>query len=198
MVAITKSDLYWRLSDETGMGLDVVSMVLQLTQQQEEYELETDVISEMMLPSDAPLDLEWSEEDHQLFTLLIQKLLLPEDEPLGMPLDFADESIIAVVHMVAAARFAQPLDAGDMLAEDIHTLHHEYEVGDMVALNTINGFKAAIVVKLDSIDAHCVLLDPIEYDGMFIDEHEMLVVNKHSLLIPEFAEVLPGDQAVIH
>ena len=107
MVSITKSDLYWRLSDETGLGLDVVSMVLQLTQEQEEYELETDVISEVLLPSDGPMDLEWSEDDHLLFTLLIQKLLLPENESLDSSLDFSDDCIVTIVHMVAAARFAQ-------------------------------------------------------------------------------------------
>lgn len=198
VTTITSSDLYWRLSQSEWESGNVVSLILQLNTELEEYELETDIISQWVLPNDEVLNIAWSEQDHLLFSILIKKLLQIDFTDIDQELNFADESVITVIHLVAAARFLTPIDLDDILASDVDTQHYEYEVGDMVAINTLNGFKAAIIVMLDAIESHCILLDPIKHENTDIAEHELFIINRHHLLAPEFAEVMAGDTATIH
>ena len=197
MTQVAKHQLKWRLADVEGKGTDQVSIVMP--------ELDSEQPREILLPTDIPsphptaVDLRWTEDDLSLFFLLLEKMLeWPMDE--DHPLDLTDEGIIEVLHVVAAARFITPLPAEDMLGEDIPTIHYEWDVGDIIAINTFDGFKSAVIVALDSIDATCVLLDEIDGHEEYFDFEvfDTLIVNKHSILPGEFGNVSPASEAVIH
>lgn len=197
MTQIAKHQLKWRLADIEGTGMDQVNIVMP--------ELDGAKAREILLPTDIPsphptaMDLRWTEDDLSLFFLLLNKML-EMDVDSSQPLDLTDDGVIDVLHVVAAARFITPLPAEDALAEDIPTLMREVDVGEITALHTHDGYKSAVIVALDSIDATCVLLDPIDghekrYD---FEVYDTLIVNKHSLLPGEFGNVVAGADSVVH
>ena len=192
MTQIAKHQLKWRLADIEGTGTDQVNIVMP--------ELDGLQPKEILLPTDIPsphptaMDLRWT-----LFFLLLNKMLeLNVEGP--HPLDLTDEGVIDVLHVVAAARFITPLPAEDLLAEDISTVLQEVDVGDIVAIHCHDGFKSAVIIALDSIDATCVLLDPIDGHEEFFDfdVYDTLIINKHNLLPGEFGNVVAGSDSVLH
>jgi len=197
MTQIAKHLLKWRLADIEGTGTDQVNIVMP--------EMDGLQPREILLPTDIPsphptaMDLRWTEDDLSLFFLLLNKML-ELDVDGAEPLDLTDEGVIDVLHVVAAARFITPLPADDLLADDIPTVMREVDVGDIVAMHCHDGFKSAVVVALDSIDATCVLLDPISGHEEFFDfdVYDTLVVNKHSLLPGEFGNVVAGSESIVH
>lgn len=196
-----KSDWLWRLTETQDLGLDQVSMVLPCSSEaEEEIQLETDVHLITRRHHRTPLDLEWSPDDLSLFVVLVEKVLGMDLSEPKISLNLDDDSLVGVVHIVAAARFSTPLPAEGLLSTPISTPIQEFDIGDWVAINTLNGFKVAIIVEMDSVDAKCVLLDEIliEESNVCLDAYDVLMVNKHDLLIPEFGDVLPGCEAVIH
>ena len=144
------------------------------------------------------MDIGWSDEDLDLFQALLYKML-----DLNMhdtdQLELNQPELVDVLHIVAAAHFIEPKDADEFLAEDIPTVQIEVDFGDLICVNTKGGFKSAVVADLDSIEAVCVLLEPLEIDGEdVLDIYDTFVVNKHNILPPEFGNVLPGEEATIH
>ncbi len=197
MTQVAKHQLKWRLADVEGTGMDQVSIVMP--------ELDSAQPKEILLPTDIPsphptaMDLRWTEDDLSLFFMLLEKMLeWPLDDQT--PLDLTDDGIIEVLHVVAAARFITPLPADDILAEEISTVLYEWDIGDIIAINSHDGFKNAVIVALDSIDATCVLLDEINGHEQYFDFEvfDTLIVNKHSILPGEFGQVCPASEAVIH
>lgn len=195
MAQTSKHPLKWRLADVAGTGMDQVSIVMpQIDQgQQQELLLPTEIPS----PLTSAMDIGWSEEDTQLFYLLLNKML---DASLqGESVDFSDPEVMEVLHIVAAAHFIAPLDADEILADDLPTILEEHDLGDLVAIHTQDGFKNAIIAELDSVEAVCVILEPVDIqEKEVLDVYDTLVVNKHSLLSPEFGNVIPAEEAVIH
>jgi hypothetical protein len=198
---LVKSDWLWRLTEAHDSGLDQVSMVLPCAGEvEEEIQLETDVHLLTGRHHPSPLDLEWTPEDLSLFVVLVEKVLDIDMSEPKVSLNLDDDSLVGVVHIVAAARFATPLPSDELLSTPIATPSQEFDIGDWVAINTLIGFKVAIIVEMDSIDAKCVLLDEvlIEDPDVCLEAYDVLMVNKHDLLIPEFGDVMPGAEATIH
>lgn len=196
MTHIVKHPLKWRMADIEGDGVEFVNVVMpeQDPLSNKEILLSTDIPS----PLNSSMDIRWSDEDIDLFQILLFKMLDIcdlENEQLGLN----QPELVDVLHIVAAAHFIEPIDAEIFLAEDISTIHMEVDLGDLISVHTKDGFKTAIVADLDSIEAVCVLLEPLEIDGEdVLDIYDTFVVNKHNILPPEFGNVLPGDEAVIH
>lgn len=196
MTQAVKHPLKWRLADMAGTGTEHVNIVMP--------ELDAHSTHEILLATDIPsphsskMDISWTEEDIDLFQALVEKVLSHEDDP-GQ-LDLADPEIIDILHMVAAAHFIEPLDADEVLADDVPTVLNEADLGELVAIHTQDGFKSCIIAELDSIEAVCVLLEPlvIEDKQIELDVYDTLVVNKHSLLPAEFGNVEPDAGSVVH
>ena len=179
-----------------GTGTEQVNIVMPEMNAQSTHEilLATDIPS----PHSSKMDISWTDEDLGLFHALVEKVLSGHDDP--DQLDLADPEIIDILHMVAAAHFIDPLDADEVLADDLYTVLVEADLGELVAIHTQDGFKSCIIAELDSIEAVCVLLEPLvlEDKNIELEVYDTLVVNKHSLLPAEFGNVEPDHGSVIH
>ena len=196
MTQAFKHPLKWRLADMAGTGTEQVNIVMPEMDAQSNHEilLSTDIPS----PHSSKMDISWTDEDIDLFHALVEKVLYDYDEP--EQLDIANPEIIDILHMVAAAHFIEPLDADEVLADDVPTILCEADLGELVAIHTLVGYKSCIIAELDSIEAVCVLLEPLILEDKNIDleVYDTLVVNKHSLLPAEFGNVEPDSCSVIH
>lgn len=194
MTQAVKQPLRWRIADVQGTGMDHINVVMPESSPQSTHEilLATDIPS----PLQTSMDIKWSEEDAHLFQMLLVKLL---DHNNFENLELENPEVVDVLHIVAAAHFLAPVDADVYLEEDVSTVLHEVDVGDLIAVHTKAGFKSAVIAELDSIEAVCVLIEPLEVEGQEeLDVYDTLVVNKHSLLPAEFGNVVPGEEATIH
>lgn len=197
MTHIIKNELKWRLADVAGEGVELVNVVLPelSTRQSGEVLLSTDIPS----PHTSVADIQWSEEDQELFCLLLEKMMDFDFQNM-QELDLSDPELIDVLHVVAAAHFLPPLDADEILADDLPTIMSELDVGDLVAIHTRDGFKSCVITGLDSIEALCVLLEPIDNLGeeYELDVYDTLLVNKHSILPADFGNVVPDVECCVH
>ncbi|WP_396587918.1 hypothetical protein [Bermanella sp. R86510] len=199
MTQAIKHPLKWRLADTDGTGSGQVNIVMP----DFEHPSQGAVQREILLATDIPsphatsMDIGWSEEDSYLFFMLLDKMLNLSD--MLDSLDISQPEVVDVLHVVAAAHFIPPVDSEAILAGDIPTIQSELDLGDLIAIHTKDGFKSAVVAELDSIEAVCVLLEDVVIDGeVILDVYDTLVVNKHNVLPPEFGNVMPGDEAVMH
>ena len=191
----------WRLVDETGEGADVVTAVLSddLTHDGD-VQIETDVVATFTPEYMQHPEYLWTEEDFKLFLALYLRgndRADLEHVEINLSDDWAQEAI----HIVAAARFAPVLNIENLMhLEDVNTIRNiEYDITDMVAINTKYGFRLGVIVAIDSIEAHVVMLDPWqEDDELALGVHEQVLIPRIDLLPPEFAQVLPGEDAVLH
>lgn len=195
--------LFWRLRDADTGGCDAVSLLMPAEQIGEsETEFPTDVAFLSQRQTTSVVDLKWSDDDSDLFLSLLGRISIPEseiDQNDGITLDISDSVVQGIIQLVALARFQTPLPSDDLLADDVNTIREELEVGDLVAINTHYGFKLAIIIGLDSVDATCVLLDDISHeDEVVVADHSVLVVNRISVLSAEFCESDLGEDAVRH
>lgn len=202
------NSIFWRLTDETGEGPDVVSIVLASQAQQKinEMEIETDIISAPVdsSPPEMPVDIEWDNQDLDLFLTLVSNTFQPtrdEADRQHIELDFTDDSVVTIMHIVAAAHFATPYPGQNLVNVErtLSTLKGPSGVGDLVSLDTVDGYKSAVIVRERNDEYICVLLDDVQVSESFqLDRHDLLVVNKEWVLPAAFAENCPGSDDVIH
>ena len=94
---------------------------------------------------------------------------------------------------------AEPWPTDELTGDDFITEREELEMGDVVALNTRYGYPLAIIVGLDSVDATCILLDPVFSNSqVLIPDHSVLIVNRLSVLPATFADSDSGEEATHH
>lgn len=189
--------LFWRISGQTN-DFDVISLLMPDDDGQVSAEFPTDVTIQAKRRSPDPVDLRWSDDDNDLFMTLVDRVMDLSDES-ELVLDLTDDVVQGIIHLVALARFRTPRPGEELEADDFNTERHELEIGDLVALNTKNGFPLAVVVALDSIDATCILLDGIDTDsGDTIPDHSVLVMSRLNVLPSYFASSDQGDSEVRH
>jgi hypothetical protein len=197
MTQLAKHPLRWRLADIAGTGVEQVNVVMPELDAHSQHEilLSTDIPS----PHACEEDIGWTDDDISLFHELLSKML-GIDVDGSTTLDLSDSDVVDVLHVVAAAHFINPCDGSGYLAEDISTVMSELDIGDLVAINTQEGYKSCIICALDSIEATCVLLESIEVsdERRELDVYDTLVVNKHSILPAEFGNVVPGKECTVH
>lgn len=184
--------LFWRLANEQNTDMDVVSVLMPRGEEADKVAIEyaIDVSFKSSNRHQNPIDLRWSEEDSELFMSLLRKVMNISDKDLE--LDIEDGMVQGLIHLVATARFHTPWPGDDLEGDDFITYRQEIEVGDLVSINTKYGFYSAVIVALDSIDATCVLLDdimaPDSEEEVIMPSHSLLMVNRVSVLTPDFAE----------
>ncbi len=200
----------WRLSDESGDGFCIVTMVVPFNQGEKRLEhiIETDVLSfaSETMHSEKEEILEWNEEDISLFLKLISNQHSEQQHPSGQTVrvDLSDPQTIEIVQIVAAAGFGLVQSGEQILAENsgteqicVHT-----DLGTEVSLKTLNGFKRGIIVDAQEDDVVCVMLDEfaIRVDGEFIEicPHDVLMVKRHQVLHPMYSSESPTGQDILH
>lgn len=198
--------LFWRLANEQNSGLDVVSVLMPSGKEADKIaiEYEIDVSFRPSSHHQHPIDLRWSEDDSELFMSLLRKVLNVSDQDIQ--LDIEDGMVQSLINLVATARFHTPWPGDELEGEDFITYRKEFEVGDLISLNTKYGFYSAVVVALDSIDATVVLLDdivspdsaelPEDEQEIIMPSHSLLMLNRVCVLPAEFAEDV--DASVLH
>lgn len=210
MIFASGHSIFWRLSDETGQGNDVVSIVLANQKEDEvaEVEIETDIISapHKANPPEYPIDIEWTKKDLDLFLTLLRNTFSSKEAPEAeeqIELDLTDESVLHIMHIVAAARFSTPYSAEAILkaARALPSDPVRFKVGERISLDTIDGFKPGVIVALDDDEISCVLLEEVTSpagDNIQLDRHDLIVLNKDMALPATFTNLLPGEQDQIH
>jgi hypothetical protein len=211
MVELNQSiPFLWRLSDESGDGLCMVTMVVPFNQgdRRLEHIIETDVLSLASEAMDTEQEevLEWNEEDISLFL----KLIFNQHGDLQVPggqsvrVDLSDPQTIEIVQIVAAAGFGLVQSGEQILTQSNGTekVYTNLDLGTEVSLHTLNGFKRAIIVDTQSDDVVCVMLDEfsIRVDDEFIQicQHDVLMVKRHQVLHPIYSSDGPSVQDVLH
>jgi len=209
MIFASGHSIFWRLTDETGEGSDVVSIVLSNQSRREvsEVEIETDIISppHKSAQPDYPVDIEWNKSDLDLFLTLLRNTLGEgegNDDYEQIELDLTDESVLRIMHIVAAARFATPYPADGVIRRSQANFGDavEMKVGERISLDTIDGFKPAVIVSL-SEELSCVLLDEITApsgDNIQLDRHDLVVVEKDWVLPGSLTSTQRGEADIIH
>jgi len=210
MVFASGHSIFWRLTDEVGEEDDLVSIVLSNAGRQEiaEVEIETDITSppiENNSQSEYPMDIEWDRGDLDLFVTLLRNSLDTTGGLEGIEqieLDLTDESVLRIMHIVAAARFSVPYAADDIIKQPSTNCGGsvQFQMGEQISLDTIDGFKPAVIVSLDE-DISCVLLDQITApsgDNIQLDQHDLLVVRKEWALPGDLTTTQPGASDIIH
>lgn len=191
--------LFWRISDQNKSGFEAVSLLMPTGVSNEApAEFPTEVSFPSNRSTTHPVDLRWSEEDADLFMTLLDRLA---DEELEgeVELNLSDSVIQGIVQLVALARFKTPWPTDELTGDDFITEREELEMGDVVALNTRYGYPLAIIVGLDSVDATCILLDPLFSNSqVLIPDHSVLIVNRLSVLPATFADSDSGEEATHH
>ena len=210
MIFASGHSIFWRLSDETGEGSDVVSIVLANQKEDEvaEVEIETDIISapHKAEPPDYPIDIEWTKKDLDLFLTLLRKTFAAQEAPEHeeqIELDLTDESVLRIMHIVAAARFSIPYPAEPVIntgrlfpSEPVR-----FRVGERISLDTIDGYKPGVIVAINEDEISCVLLEEVTSpagDNIQLDRHDLIVLNKQFALPAAFTTTLPGESDQIH
>ena len=149
--------------------------------------------------------LEWNQEDIALFMALINRNKIREIQtnPGTLKIDLTDPEVIEIIHIVAAAGFGTTYTSKGLLEQSPgFTLLGNCEIGAIASLHTVSGFVCCVVVDLEDDDVVCVLLNDISESkpGFFeqIHRHDLLLVNRVDLLIPEFADDYkrPQDSAL--
>jgi hypothetical protein len=202
--------IFWRLSDDSGDGSDVVSVVLANQNRQEiaEVEIETDIISSSQeSPSqEYSVDIEWNRSDLDLFLTLLKNTLERRDEAdevEQIELDLADESVLRIMHIVAAARFATPYHAEAVIRPSSVNCRScvTHQVGERITLETIDGFKPAVIVRVNEDEVVCVLLEQViapSGDNIKLERHDLVVIRKEWALPGDLTDLKPSSSDVIH
>ncbi|MFY0663292.1 MAG: hypothetical protein JXQ97_01615 [Natronospirillum sp.] len=205
MTAQAQSGVFWRIVDESGAGPDSVTLVFQTpSETSDSMQLETDIVTTEYLSyiGKQHIDVAWTTEDSELLTILLQKQFPDRfDSEQGMRLDLSDEAIVDTLAVIAAARFGNAQDSTDWVSErPWNTLQRSYEVGDMVALATDEGFCLGVLVELDAVEAQVVLLQWVDGQTAECEArlHELIRVYKADLLPDTFGHVMPVAGELVH
>jgi len=180
------SPLFWRIRNNEQAGQEAISLLMPMPGEEKlaEFPTSVSVVPETQTTSqDQPLDVRWSDEDTDLFMSLLDRVMDLPESPEWV-LDITDELVQGIVQLVALVRFKHPRNTEQMLGRDINVPREELDVGDLVAINTRHGFFLAIIVKLDSLDAICILLDPVldQNDNTLLAESSVLQVSRMAIL----------------
>ncbi len=197
--------VFWRIVDESGTGPDSVTLVFQAEEEAEQaLQLETDIVTAefLSLAGHAHVDVAWSRDDFELFRILLSKQFPDRyTEDVEFQLDLSDDAVLDTIAVLAAARFSIEQEAGDwVIGHDWNTVQRAYEVGDMVALATDDGFCLGVLVGLDACEARVVLLECLdpEQDMAGIRLHELIRVYKADLLPETFGNVMVTENDTLH
>ncbi len=198
----------WRLGAESSDGYCSVSMVVPCPAetQVDDLTIQTSVLSlaSDSLRSEQEETLEWNEEDINLFLKLLHQRQIgvrskPEADSANstsLRVDLSDPAVIEIIHIVAAAGFGVAFTSTGLLRSPEALLPaSRFDVGSKVSLNTIVGFKQAIVVDVDDDDVVCVLSEEIDVQAIdsAADEYDKLLPN--DLLLVQRADILHPDYA---
>jgi hypothetical protein len=203
----------WRLSSDDEQGFSLVSMVIPFHSGSRslEHTIPTDIVSfNAEQDVEAGETLEWNEDDISLFLKLLHErhIVHSSEHMKTYKVDLSDPETIEIVHIVAAAGFGMALMVDDLLVHDPGDslqISPEPEIGTMVTLHTVDGYKRGVVVgHEEEAGVICVMLDGIRQPNTQRDylsdihPHDLVVVQPHQLLSPLYSSVEPQASDILH
>lgn len=192
-------NLKWRII-KSGVGFSEVSLILPIMQTngQSEFFLETgvkvynlDLIDEEFL---------WSSQDIILFSSLFGHTL-NKNAPVTIELNLADPSVIEIINIVASARFSEDIDLRQIdMSPSFQTQIKNIRLGEVVSINTDQGFKLAVVAGITPSDLRCVILEPFfkPESNEYISIHDVIKISKIGVLPAEFGANLSCNSDILH
>ncbi|MFM1896049.1 MAG: hypothetical protein RLZZ385_1123 [Pseudomonadota bacterium] len=211
MMIASGQNLFWRLSDSSGRGSDAVSVVLtnHPSATPAEVQIQT-AISANPFPAStaaASQDIEWDQRDLELFVTLLHKTL-PADTAAArgsvhIELDLSDDQVVHIMHVVAAARFASAYLAAPVINDwrSLPVLAVGCQVGDLISIDTIDGFKPCVVVADNEDTLDCILLEEITSprgDNIRLGCHDKVILKRGWALPANFSARQPAAQEALH
>lgn len=199
MGTTSPKNLTWRIVKDE-LGLNEITMVLPFERLDGEPEmlLETGVKfsgTEYHTP-----EISWTSSDLLLFTTLCG-ISTRENTVVKLEIDFADPSTIEMINIVASARFSDEVDLShlDMSPGFQHEMKH-FELGEVVSINTDQGFKLAVVVDFTHADLRCVILEPffVPNSQEFLSIHDVIRIPRLGVLPAEFGDTLVNETDILH
>lgn len=191
--------LKWRIIN-TESGIAEVTLVLPILQEngQPELLLETgiQVDNYPVLNQEFP----WSSHDVVLFTRLFGHKVTKENQ-VTFELNLADPSVIEIINIVASARFSETIDLRQIdMSPGFQTQIKTVQLGEVVSINTDQGFKLAVVTALSLEDLSCVILEPFyEPDSHeYISIHDVVRISRVNVLPAEFGTTLSNESDILH
>ena len=212
MIFASGHSIFWRLTELQGEGSDAVSVVLTNSRRQDLAEIAVDSDSDAKAAASRTsslrpetVDIEWDKSDLELFLTLLRNTVEVDgaEETQQIELDLNDESIVHILQIVAAARFATPHPAEPVInaQRSLTAAHLRHEVGELISIDTIDGLKPGIVVAVQDNNLHCVLLDEITSpagDNIRFDRHDIIVLKPEQALPGSFTDLQPTESDSIH
>lgn len=210
MIFASGHSIFWRLTDESGEGSDAVSVVLTNSRNQDlaEVAVESELIPAVRESGfrTESVDIEWNKRDLELFLTLLRNILSDPQEPGEMQqveLDLNDDSVVHILQIVAAARFATPYPAEPVInaSRNLSRTNSHCNIGELISIDTIDGLKPGVVVAVTEQDLHCLLLDEITSpagDNIRFDRHDIIILKKELALPGSFTDLTPRDSDFIH
>ena len=193
--------LYWRLQNNDTSGCDAVSLLMPASEGEPATVVPTEVSFCSNRSGGQDVDIRWTDEDTDLFLQLLDRVSDDHTDETddGLVLDINDGVVQGIIQLVALARFGTPWPSQDLVAGGINTVRDELEIGDLVGIHTHVTIPMAIVVGMDSIDLTCILLEDVEVAGTsIVPAHSVFVINRASVLPPEFADSYIDVDTVLH
>lgn len=219
MIFASGHSIFWRLTDQSDEGSDAVSVVLTNSRRQALAEVAVDNETDSALRhSDTQpetIDIEWDKRDLELFLTLLRNTVSQETESVypqqadqaqevqQIELDLNDDSVVHILQIVAAARFATPYPAEPVInaKRSLIASVPPCSVGELISIDTIDGLKPGVVVAEDDGELHCVLLDEITSpagDNIRFDRHDIIILKRELALPGSFTHLQPGRSETIH
>lgn len=195
-MSIQMQPLFWRISDQNSNGRGAVSLLMPTHMgSRTATELPMNLSFLALKTHQGPKDVCWSEDDVELFMALLQQKRQQQLDG-DIELDLNDRAVHGIIQLVALARFQTASTVA--LGKDINTVRDELEVGSLVAINTTEGWPLAVVVAQDSIEASCILIEPLHAPQHALPEGSLVVIPRLAALPAQFANSSTAQEAVRH
>lgn len=197
-MSIQMQPLFWRIGDTQSNGRGALSLLMpHHLGSRTATELPINLSFQASLEHAGPKDLRWSESDVELFMALLQQ------KRQGHQLDDALHGMIVQIQFdltfeLVLARFQTAVNVDAELAEDLNTVREELEVGALVAVNDGQSFPLAVVVMLDSIEAQCILLEPLVTRTQTLADGSLVMLSRLAALPAHFAQSSQGSDTTKH
>ncbi len=197
-MSIQMQPLFWRIGDTQSNGRGALSLLMpHHLGSRTATELPINLSFQASLEHAGPKDLRWSESDVELFMALLQQKRQDQFEG-EVELDLHDHAVQGIIQLVALARFQTAVNVDAELAEDLNTVREELEVGALVAVNDGQSFPLAVVVMLDSIEAQCILLEPLVTRTQTLADGSLVMLSRLAALPAHFAQSSQGSDTTKH
>lgn len=158
-------------------------------------EMPLDTVVDWPAHKDELGELSLSDTDRKLLALIMAQMVAGDEAAIMQ----ADASIVVdAIHVVAAARFAKPVDLHLPAIADSFVSPTDYEPLDLVALPDDQEYPLAVLLSVESQVAQAVLLEDAKVGQTVVSKYNLVRVQPSDLRPAEFGNVFAPDDGYIN